>query len=96
VPPLPEGARTAFAEYARTHGDWALAGAAVVVAPGHAAVALLGAGPAPVRAADAEAALRAGSGAAEGAELAAALVPGRWRAAVTFALVRRALEEAGR
>jgi CO/xanthine dehydrogenase FAD-binding subunit len=96
VPPLPEGARTAFAEYARTHGDWALAGAAVVVAPGHAAVALLGAGPAPARAADAEAALRAGSGAAEAAELAAALIPDRWRAAVTFALVRRALEEAGR
>ena len=34
VPPLPAGARTAFVEHARTHGDFAIAGAAVVVAPG--------------------------------------------------------------
>jgi CO/xanthine dehydrogenase FAD-binding subunit len=50
VPPLPAGARTAFAEHARTHGDFAIAGAAVVIAPGLESVALLGAGPTPVRA----------------------------------------------
>ncbi len=60
VPALPAGARTGFAEHARTHGDWALAGAAAVVAPGHASIALLGAAPTPLRAAEAEAALRRG------------------------------------
>jgi CO/xanthine dehydrogenase FAD-binding subunit len=95
VPPLPAGARTAFCEYAKTHGDWAIAGAAVVVAPGHAAIGLLGAGPAPVRAAEAEAAVAAGAGATDAAALAAALVRDPWRAAVTRSLVRDALEEAG-
>jgi CO/xanthine dehydrogenase FAD-binding subunit len=95
VPPLPRGARTAFAEYARTHGDWAIAGAAVVVAPGHAAIALLGAGPTPVRAAAAEGALVAGEGAAGAARYAAALVDDPWRAALTEALVERALVKAG-
>jgi carbon-monoxide dehydrogenase medium subunit len=94
VPALPAGARTAFAEYAATQGDWAIAGAAVVVAPGHAAVALLGAGPAPVRARDAEAALLRGAGAADAAQLAAAVVDHPWRAALTAALVERALVEA--
>jgi CO/xanthine dehydrogenase FAD-binding subunit len=41
VPPLPPGARTAFLEYARTHGDFADAAVAVVVAPGHTKVAAL-------------------------------------------------------
>jgi CO/xanthine dehydrogenase FAD-binding subunit len=50
VPPLPAGARTAFVEHSRTHGDFAIAGAAVVLAPGRESVALLGAGPTPVRA----------------------------------------------
>jgi CO/xanthine dehydrogenase FAD-binding subunit len=66
-----------------------------VLAPGHAAVALLGAGPTPVRARDAEAALVGGAGAAEAAGLAASLVDHPWRAALTGRLVRRALEEAG-
>jgi CO/xanthine dehydrogenase FAD-binding subunit len=95
VPPLPAGARTAFAEHARTHGDWAMVGAAVVVAPGYAAVALLGAGPTPLRATAAEAALVGGAGAEEAARLAGELVAGEWRAAMTTALVRRALGEAG-
>ena len=95
VPPLPAAARTAFIEHARTHGDWAIAGAAVVLAPGHAAIALLGAAPTPVRAAEAEAALLAGGGAAEAARVAGARADGDWRAALTTALVRRALEEAG-
>ncbi|MFL5889547.1 MAG: xanthine dehydrogenase family protein subunit M, partial [Solirubrobacteraceae bacterium] len=81
-------------EYARTHGDWAMAGAAVVRSPGHAAIALLGAAPAPVRAHEAEQALLAGSGVEEAAGLAGALVADPWRAALTTSLVRRALEEA--
>jgi CO/xanthine dehydrogenase FAD-binding subunit len=95
VPPLPPGARTAFAEHARTHGDWAIAGAAVVVAPEHAAIALLGAGPVPLRARDAEAALVGGAPAAEAAALAAELVEAGWRRALMGSLVGRALEEAG-
>jgi CO/xanthine dehydrogenase FAD-binding subunit len=60
VPAPPAGARTAFVEHARTHGDFAVAGVAAVIAPGHAAVALLGAAPRPVRAPEIEAALRSG------------------------------------
>jgi CO/xanthine dehydrogenase FAD-binding subunit len=48
VPPLPTGAGAAFVEYARVHGDFALAGAAVVVSRDRTAVTLLGAGPTPV------------------------------------------------
>ena len=92
MPPLPEGARTAFTEYARTHGDWAIAGAAVVRAAEHAAIALLGAGATPVRAHDAEGALLAGADETEAARLAAALVADPWQAALTASLVRRALE----
>jgi len=95
VPPLPGGARTAFAEHARTHGDFALAGCAVVVAPGHAAVALLGAGPVPRRVREAERALVAGATARQAAELAAAHVPPGHRRALMGALVRSALREAG-
>jgi CO/xanthine dehydrogenase FAD-binding subunit len=95
VPALPAGARTGFAEHARTHGDWAITGAAAVVAPEHVAIALLGAAATPLRAGDAEAALLAGAGPAEAARLAGALVGDEWRAALTTALVRRALEEAG-
>jgi len=92
VPPLPPGARTAFGEHARTHGDFADAGAAVVLAPGHAAVAILGAGRAPA----AEAALRDGASAAEAAALAAERVDGDHRRALVAELTRRALVEAGR
>ena len=95
VPPLPDGARTAFVEHARTHGDWAIAGAAVVVAPRFASIALLGAGPTPVRAQAAEAALVEGVSAGEAASLAGSLVEDEWRSALTTSLVRRALEEAG-
>jgi CO/xanthine dehydrogenase FAD-binding subunit len=95
VPALAEGARTAFVEHARTHGDFALGGAAVVVAPEHAAIALLGAGPTPVRATDAEAALREGASAGEAAELAGAEIDDDWRRALMTSLVRRALQEAG-
>jgi carbon-monoxide dehydrogenase medium subunit len=96
VPPLPAAAQTAFVEYARTRGDFAQAGVAVVFAPGeHAAIALLGAGPTPVRAPVAEAALVAGSDAAQAARLAAADVHGDYRRALLTALTQRALEAAG-
>ncbi|MFL5818803.1 MAG: FAD binding domain-containing protein [Conexibacter sp.] len=63
VPAMAPGAGWAFVEYARRHGDFALGGTAVVldVEPdgtvGRAAIALLGAGPTPLRAAAAEHAL---------------------------------------
>jgi CO/xanthine dehydrogenase FAD-binding subunit len=95
VPPSPAGARSAFAEHARTHGDFAVAGAAVVRAGReYAAVALLGAGPTPVRAPDAEHALRHGATAAEAAAIAGAELDDDYRRALTTELVRRALEEA--
>jgi CO/xanthine dehydrogenase FAD-binding subunit len=93
VPAPPEGSASAFVEYAATHGDWAIAGAAVVAAPGGpAAIALLAAGPVPVRAREAEAAFAAGAGAAEVAALAAAPIADEHRRALTAELVRRALE----
>jgi CO/xanthine dehydrogenase FAD-binding subunit len=61
VPPLPPGAGTAFVEYARVHGDFALAGAAVTVSSAGAAVVLLRAAPTPLRVADAERALVEGA-----------------------------------
>ena len=72
IPAAPSGARFGFAEIARRRGDFALAGAAVAVAPGHARVALLAVAPCAFRAAEAERALAQGAGAEEAAELAAA------------------------
>lgn len=65
VPVPPEGTRAAFEEFSRRDGDFALAGAAVLVrvcdgACDHAALTLLGAGATPFRAVDAESRLRAG------------------------------------
>jgi CO/xanthine dehydrogenase FAD-binding subunit len=95
VPALPDGARSAFVEYARTHGDFAIAGAAVVLVPGEAAaIALLGAGPTPVRACEAELALVAGAEPTEAAELAGGGLEDAYRRALIGALVRRAIEEA--
>jgi CO/xanthine dehydrogenase FAD-binding subunit len=96
VPALPEGARTAFVEYAETHGDFAIAGAAVVLAPGeHAAIALMGADSTPVRAREAERALVGGAEVTRVAELAAELAPEGHRRALVAVLVREALERAG-
>ena len=92
LPPLPEGARTAYDEHARTRGVFADAGAAVVLAPGHARVALLGTGRAP----RAEQALLDGASAAEAAALAAEAVGGAHRRALVAEVTRRALVEAGR
>ena len=94
VPEQPEGAAGGFAEYARTHGDFATAGAAAVVAPGHAGIALLGAGPVPVRAEAAERALAGGADPREAAELAAQDVEGDHRRALCTELARRAIVEA--
>jgi CO/xanthine dehydrogenase FAD-binding subunit len=95
VPQQPDDARSGFAEHARTHGDFATAGAAAVVAPGgHAAIALLGAGPVPARAAAAERALAGGAGPGEAAALAVEGVDGEHRRALCAELVRRAIEEA--
>jgi CO/xanthine dehydrogenase FAD-binding subunit len=95
VPSPPEGARGGFAEHARTHGDFALAGAAVLRAgTEHAAIALLGAGPTPVRVPDAERALCHGASAAEAARIAGADLDDAYRRALMAELVRRAIEEA--
>jgi CO/xanthine dehydrogenase FAD-binding subunit len=92
LPPLPAGARTAYAEHARTRGVFADAGAAVVLAPGHARVALLGAG----RCKSAEQALLEGATAREAAALAAEEVEGAHRKALVAEVTRRALVECGR
>jgi CO/xanthine dehydrogenase FAD-binding subunit len=95
VPPLPAGARCAFVEHARTHGDFAIAGAAVVLAAGRSAVALLGAGAVPVRAVEAERALAAGASAPEVGALAGQVAGHEYRRALIGELVRRAVVEAG-
>jgi CO/xanthine dehydrogenase FAD-binding subunit len=61
VPPLPRGTGAAFVEYARVHGDFALAGAAVTVSSAGAAVVLLHAAPTPLRVSEAERALAEGA-----------------------------------
>ncbi len=95
VPEQPGGTGTGFAEYARTHGDFATAGAAAVIAPGgHAGIALLGAGPIPERAEAAERALADGADAREAAALAAQDVEDEPRRALCTELARRAIEEA--
>ncbi|MGH2939008.1 MAG: FAD binding domain-containing protein [Solirubrobacterales bacterium] len=67
VPPVAAGTGTAFVEFARRQGDFALGGVAAMVeldAEGicrGAAISLLGAGPTPLRPGDAEAALLGGT-----------------------------------
>ena len=104
------GARHGFHEVARRHGDFALAGAAVVVAPGtpgapgrQARIALFGVAPCAFRAAAAEAALAAGAPVAEVAALAAAAADphddvhatANYRRAAARICVLRALAAAG-
>ncbi len=101
LPPLPPGAQTAFAEHARTRGDFADAAAAVVLAPHHAAIAIFAAGNVPAappgarRAPAAERAVRDGATAAEAAALAAELVDGDHPRALVAEVTRRALVQAG-
>jgi CO/xanthine dehydrogenase FAD-binding subunit len=88
-------ARSGFAEHARTHGDFATAGAAVAIGrDGGAGVALLGAGEAPARAEAAERALADGAGAAEAAALSVEGVEDEHRLALLTELALRAIEEA--
>jgi CO/xanthine dehydrogenase FAD-binding subunit len=95
VPALPEGTRAAFVEHARTKGDFAIAGAAVLLEPGRrAAIALLGGGAAATRAPAAERALVAGASPLEAARLAAAGVNGDYRRALLTELVRLAVAAA--
>jgi CO/xanthine dehydrogenase FAD-binding subunit len=95
VPPLPAGAGTAFVEVARTHGDFATAGAAAVLGgDGGAAIGLLGVGGTPRRAVAAEAALGGGASIREAALLAGELARDEWRRALLVDLVGRALSAA--
>jgi len=109
IPAMPGGTGTAFTEYARRHGDFALGGAAVTVttdASGvceHASIALLAAGPTPLRATEAEAVLTGRTVDGEAAaEAAAAAVRGitptgdihggsAYRRRLIEAMVRRAI-----
>ena len=94
VPAPPQAARMAFAEHARTHGDFAVAGVAVVLAPGrHAAIALLGAAAVPVRPEAAERAVLAGASAPEAARLAATGIEGDYRRSLMATLTERALAQ---
>jgi CO/xanthine dehydrogenase FAD-binding subunit len=100
VPAPPAGSGSAFVEHARTHGDFALAGAAAIVGGAEARVALLAAGPVPVRARAAEALLASGASFAEAADAAVAELgfageDADWRRALLRELVLRALTEAG-
>jgi len=117
VPPVAPRTGTAFTEFARRHGDYGLGGAAVSVTldddgrVARSAIALLAAGPVPVRASGAEAALAGRApGAAAAREAAAAAVEGieptgdihgssRYRRDLIRTLVERgivqAAEEAG-
>jgi CO/xanthine dehydrogenase FAD-binding subunit len=96
VPAPPAGARTAFVEHARTHGDFAVAGAAVVVGPdgAGAAIAVLGVEGKPTRVRAAEDALRRGASFREAGELVAASARDDYRRALVSELVVRALTEA--
>ena len=108
VPPLPPRTGTAIVEHARTHGDFAVGGAAAVLTIGppgrceRAAIVLLAAGPAPRRAAAAEASLEGRPANAknlrEAAGLAAAEVEApfdrEFRRALACELAERALTKA--
>jgi CO/xanthine dehydrogenase FAD-binding subunit len=91
LPQQPAGTRSAFVEHARVHGDFALAGAAVVLRPDVLVVSLLAVDDRPVRVdlpADAADEPRAA------AALAVRDLPDGYRRALAEVLVRRALEEA--
>jgi carbon-monoxide dehydrogenase medium subunit len=97
-----DGQRFGFAELARRHGDFALAGAAVVLDP--ARVVVFGLGGAPTRAGDAERALDEGADAAEAANLATRGLEAvsdihadaAYRLRMARVLVGRAIEQARR
>jgi CO/xanthine dehydrogenase FAD-binding subunit len=95
IPALPGGARTAFLERCITSGAFAQAGVAVVLSPRiHAAIAVLGAGPVPIRAEAAERAWLDGADPNEVGRLAGGLASDEHRAAQLGALASRAIEVA--
>lgn len=99
VPSAPSGSGSAFVEHARTHGDFAVGGAAAVVSGAEARLALLGAGPVPVRAREAEALLAEGASFEEVADAAVSRLQltgadADWRRALLRELARRALATA--
>ena len=105
IPPLPRGTSHGFVEFARTAGDFALAGACVLLTRDDegrctsASIALLGADNVPIRATDAELALRGTViSPVAAAEIAFAAVsdcrppePARHRRALLAEMTRRAL-----
>ena len=104
LPAAPAGLCWGFHEIARRQGDFAIAGAAVTVAPGgHARIALFGVAPAAFRATEAEAALAAGAPPAEVVALAAATsspqddihATAAYRRTAVAVAVERALAQAG-
>jgi carbon-monoxide dehydrogenase medium subunit len=108
VPPVPPRTGTAIVEHARTHGDFAVGGAAAVLTLDQgggcerAAIVLLAAGPAPRRAAAAEASLEGRPPSAENLREAAALAAAEveapsdreFRRALARELAERALTKA--
>jgi CO/xanthine dehydrogenase FAD-binding subunit len=99
VPSPPKGAGSAFVEYARTHGDFALGGAAAVVYETGVRLALLAAGPTPIRAREAEALAAQGAPAADVAaeavrELELTGEDADWRRALLRELAEQALTTA--
>jgi CO/xanthine dehydrogenase FAD-binding subunit len=99
VPAPPAGSGSAFVEHARTHGDFALGGAAAVVAGREARLALLAAGPVPLRAREAEEVVATRGSFPEAADAAVAALEltgpdADWRRALLRELALRALERA--
>jgi len=91
VPARPAGSRVGFAEHARVHGDFALAGSAVVVGPNALVVSMLAVSERPVRI---DLPAGAASDPREAAALAVRDLDRGYRRALAETLVRRALEGA--
>ena len=98
LPPRPEGERSAFVEHARVHGDFAIAGAAVLRVPGgQMVVSMLGAADRPVRVELPDAGEEAAALAVRDLDPPSDLrASGTYRKALLEELVRRAIREASR
>jgi CO/xanthine dehydrogenase FAD-binding subunit len=90
VPEQPAGTRFGFAEHSRVHGDFAIAGAAVLARPDVLVVSLLAVSDRPLRI---ELPADAAGDPAGAAALAVGDLPDGYRRSLAEALVRRALEE---
>jgi CO/xanthine dehydrogenase FAD-binding subunit len=91
VPEQPPGTRSAFVEHSRVHGDFALAGAAVLARPDRLVVSLLGVEERAVRI---DLPAEAAGDPREAAAVAVSDLPDGHRRALAQVLVRRTLEEA--